>query len=179
MTIRKEFNDAVIECVQGNIVDQPDIEAIVNAANAQLRIGGGVAGAIHRAAGPGLERECRPLAPIRPGEAVITGAHNLPNRFVIHCLGPVYGVDEPSDALLASCYREALQLADKNGICSIAFPAISTGAFGYPIESAARVALTTVLDALPRLDSIKHVRFVLFSDRDRRIHESVLEEVAN
>lgn len=85
-----------IECIQGNIVQQPDMEAIVNAANAQLRPGGGVAGAIHKAAGSGLEAECRALAPIRPGQAVISGGHNLPNRYVIHCLGPVYGVDEPT-----------------------------------------------------------------------------------
>lgn len=178
MAKRKEFNGITIECVQGSIVDQPDMEAIVNAANARLRIGGGVAGAIHQAAGPGLERECRPLAPIHPGEAVITRAHNLPNRFVIHCLGPVYGVDEPPDALLASCYREALRLAGENGVCSIAFPALSTGAFGYPIEPAAHIALTTVIDALPRLGSIKHVRFVLFSDSDLRSHEKVLAELA-
>lgn len=167
----------MIECVQGNIVDQPDMEAIVNAANAQLQIGGGVAGAIHRAAGPGLERVCRPLAPIRPGEAVITDGQNLPNRFVIHCLGPVYGVDEPSDALLASCYRAALRLAEDNDIRSIAFPAISTGAFGYPVELAAPVALKTVLDTVPRLDSVRHVRFVLFSDRDRQIHDNILEKL--
>ncbi|HEO72547.1 MAG TPA: macro domain-containing protein [Candidatus Hydrogenedentes bacterium] len=175
--MRKEIHGVAIECVQGNIVDQPDVEAIVNAANAQLRIGGGVAGAIHRAAGPGLERECRPLAPIRPGEAVITGGHSLPNRFVIHCLGPVYGVDEPADALLASCYREALRRAEENSVRSIAFPALSTGAFGYPMEPAAHIALTTVFKALPQLDSVRHIRFVLFSDRDRRIHESVLEEL--
>ena len=91
-----------MECVQGNIANQPDMDAVVNAANAELRIGGGVAGAIHRAAGPGLEKECRPLAPIRPGQAVITGAHKLPNRYVIHCLGPVYGRDEPAEGLLAA-----------------------------------------------------------------------------
>ncbi|MEW5935275.1 MAG: macro domain-containing protein, partial [Bacillota bacterium] len=102
-----------IECVQGDIVRQVGFDAIVNAANAQLRSGGGVAGAIHRAAGPGLEEECRPLAPIRPGQAVITGGHNLPNRYVIHCLGPVYGRDEPSDQLLATCYRNALRLAEE------------------------------------------------------------------
>ncbi|MCF8095488.1 MAG: macro domain-containing protein, partial [Desulfobacteraceae bacterium] len=93
---RKEANGGTIECVQGDIANQPDVDAIVNAANAELRPGGGVAGAIHRAAGPGLEEECRPLAPILPGQAVITGAHNLPNSHVIHCLGPVYGIDKPS-----------------------------------------------------------------------------------
>src|SRR5690606_41737019 len=89
--------------------------------------GGGVAGAIHRAAGPGLAEECRPLAPIRPGQAVITSGYRLPNRYVIHCLGPVYGVDEPAADLLASCYRNGLRLAEERGIASVGFPAISTG----------------------------------------------------
>lgn len=166
-----------IECIQGDIAQQPDMEAIVNAANAELRIGGGVAGAIHRAAGPGLERECRPLAPIRPGQAVITGAHKLPNRQVIHCLGPVYGVDKPSAELLALCYENALQLADQNEIDSIAFPAISTGAFGYPMEPAALVAFSTVIKVLPRLSAVIHIRFVLFHKDDLQIHQRVLEEL--
>src|SRR5690348_16089894 len=154
MTKRKHHG-VTIECVQGNIANQPDMEAIVNAANAELRTGGGVAGAIHRAAGPGLEAECRPLAPIRPGQAVITGAHHLPNRRVIHCLGPVYGQDEPADGLLAGCYRNALGLAEQQGLRSIAFPAISTGVFGYPMEAAARVAIETVVAELPALVSVK------------------------
>ncbi len=158
-------------------MEQPDVDAIVNAANAALRIGGGVAGAIHRAAGPGLEAECRPLAPIRPGQAVITGAHDLPNRYVIHCLGPVYGVDKPSARLLASCYRNALQLAEQQTICSIAFPAISTGAFGYPMEPAARIALHTVMDELDNLSSVKLVRFVLFSERARKLYARILQEL--
>ncbi len=178
MVVERKIGGVTVECVEGDIADQPDMDAIVNAANAQLRIGGGVAGAIHRAAGPGLEEECRPLAPIGPGEAVISGGHELPNRYVIHCLGPVYGRDEPSDVLLASCYRRALQLAEENAVQSIAFPAISTGAFGYPMEDAARIAIRTVLDALPQLSSVEHIRFVLFSDRARRIHESVLEELS-
>lgn len=167
-----------VECVQGNITDQPDMKAVVNAANAELRIGGGVAGAIHRAAGPGLEEECRPLAPIRPGQAVITAAHNLPNRFVIHCLGPVYGVDRPADSLLASCYRNALRLAEQKAIGSIAFPALSTGAFGYPMEQAARIAFGTILDELPNLSAVKHIRFVLFSEADRELHQRILGKVA-
>lgn len=170
---KRDLHGMTLECVQGDIAHQPDMEAIVNAANAELRIGGGVAGAIHRAAGPELERECRPLAPIRPGQAVITGAHDLPNRHVIHCLGPVYGVDEPEE-LLASCYRNALRLAERNQISSIAFPAVSTGAFGYPMEPAARVALQTVIDALPRLSSVEHIRFVLFREADLRVHQRVL-----
>jgi O-acetyl-ADP-ribose deacetylase len=175
-----KFNlySTTIECVQGNIARQADMETVVNAANAELRIGGGVAGAIHRAAGPGLEKECRPLAPIAPAEAVITGAHNLPNRYVIHCLGPIYRVDKPADKLLASCYRNALQLAEQNNITSIAFPAISTGSFGYPKEPAARVAFKTVLETIPQLSLVSHIRFVLFSEADLRLHARVLEEVS-
>jgi O-acetyl-ADP-ribose deacetylase (regulator of RNase III) len=168
-----------MECVLGNIADQPDMDAVVNAANAELRMGGGVAGAIHRAAGPGLELECRGLAPIRPGQAVITGAHSMPNRYIIHCLGPVFRVDEPGDALLACCYRNALQIARTAAIRSIAFPAISTGAFGYPVEPAARIAFETIIDELPISVGLKHVRFVLFSSADLGVHEAVLEELAS
>lgn len=166
-----------LELVQGNIAAQADVDAVVNAANAQLRTGGGVAGAIHRAAGPGLTEETRPLAPIKPGEAVITSGHDLPNAHVIHCLGPVYGRDEPSDALLRACYRNALGLAEENGIQSIAFPAISTGAFGYPLEEAADVALSTVLDAMPDLKDVELIRFVLFDDRTLRVHEETLQRL--
>ncbi len=165
---------ARIECMQGDIVRQVGFDAVVNAANAELRRGGGVAGAIHRAAGPGLEDECRPLAPIKPGQAVITGGHNLPNRYVIHCLGPVYGVDIPSDQLLADCYRNALKLAEQHGITSIAFPAISTGVFGYPMEEAAEVAFRTILEIAPTLKSVKVIRFVLRDEAALRIHERVL-----
>lgn len=174
---RRTLHDVVIECVQGDIANQPDMDAVVNAANAELRIGGGVAGAIHRAAGPALTEECQPLAPIRPGQAVITGGHRLPNRHVIHCLGPVYGRDEPSDGLLAACYRKALHLAEQNEICSVAFPAISTGAFGYPTKPAARVALKTVVDELPRLSTVSLIRFVLFDPADLQIHSEVLDEL--
>lgn len=164
------------ECVKGDITNQPDMDAVVNAANAELRAGGGVAGAIHRAAGPGLDRECRPLAPIHPGQAVITGGHDLPNRHVIHCLGPVYGRDEPADELLASCYREALELAERASLESIAFPAISTGAFGYPPDEAAQIAIRTVRDAGNALDHVKRVRFVLFDDSTRSLYREILAE---
>ncbi|MDO3721031.1 macro domain-containing protein [Marinobacter sp. chi1] len=162
------MSQVTVECVQGNIADQPDMDAIVNAANAQLMPGAGVAGAIHSAAGPGLAQECRPLAPIRCGQAVISSAHALPNRHVIHCLGPVYGVDEPSDQLLASCYREALMLAEQNSLSSVAFPAISTGVFGYPLREAAEVTAQAIADTLPRLKSVKQVRLVLFRSGDYR-----------
>lgn len=173
-----QVNGTTIELVVGDIAAQSDIDAVVNAANAELRIGGGVAGAIHRAAGPGLAEETRPLAPIRPGKAVITSGHRLPNPYVIHCLGPVYGRDEPSDELLASCYRDALRLAEENGVRSIAFPAISTGAFGYPIESAARVALETVAAEAERLTTVRTIRFVLHDDHALDVHRSALERVA-
>ncbi|MDX1458005.1 MAG: macro domain-containing protein [Marinobacter sp.] len=164
-----------IECIQGDITQQPEIDAVVNAANALLMPGGGVAGAIHRAAGPGLAQECQPLAPIRPGQAVISGGHNLPNAHVIHCLGPVYGQDEPSDQLLADCFRQALRLADQQGLRSVAFPAISTGVFAYPIREAASVAVRAVLETGPELNSVKLVRFVLFSDGDRATFQGALE----
>lgn len=164
-----------VECVKGDIAAQQDVDVIVNAANAELRPGSGVAGAIHSAAGPGLAEECRALAPIRPGQAVISSAQNLPNRHVIHCLGPVYGVDEPSDRLLAECYRNALLLADRHELTSIAFPAISTGVFGYPLPDAAAVALKAVADTLADLNSVRLIRFVLFSDQDLSEFDKALE----
>lgn len=166
-----------LELAQGNIANQPEFDAVVNAANAELRIGGGVAGAIHRAAGPGLAREAVPLGPIRPGEAVITSGHGLPNPHVIHCLGPVYGQDEPADELLASCYREALRLAEEHELESVAFPAISTGAFRYPLEEAAGVALGTVLETAPSLESVRRIRFVLFGERDFQVHRKALADL--
>lgn len=167
-----------IELTVGDIARQEGFDAVVNAANAELRTGGGVAGALHRAAGPGLAEEGRQYAPIRPGEAVITSGHGLPNEHVVHCLGPVYGRDEPADALLESCYREALRLAEENDLESIAFPAISTGAFGYPVEPAARIAIAAIVGAAPGLESVRHIRFVLYDDRALETHARVLEELA-
>jgi len=175
--VKKTIAGITIECIKGDIASQPDITAIVNAANAQLKRGGGVAGAIHRAAGPGLEKECRPLAPIKPGECVITGGHRLPNRYVIHCLGPIYGVDKPEDELLANCYHNALRLAEEYKMDSIAFPAISTGAFGYPIEEATEIAFKTIMEILPKLQYLKRIRFVLYSDRDLEIYEKILSRL--
>ncbi|MEX2428051.1 MAG: macro domain-containing protein [Bacteroidales bacterium] len=173
--MKRTLHGITLICVKGNIVDQPDMAVIVNAANAQLQIGGGVAGAIHSAAGPGLAEECRPMAPIRPGEAVISGGHNLPNPCVIHCLGPVYGVDRPEDKYLADCYRNALQLADENEIDSIAFPSISTGAFGYPVREAAAVAVAAIKACLSELHHVKKIRIVLFSNQDLEKYERAIE----
>ncbi len=172
-----ERDGVALELLTGNIVEQDEFDAVVNAANARLRMGGGVAGAIHSTAGPGLEEETRSLAPIRPGQAVITSGHDLPNPYVIHCLGPVYGRDEPAGELLASCYREALARAEEERLETVAFPAISTGAFGYPMKEAARVALTTVLEEMPYLESVKRIRFVLYDHEALETHRRALEEV--
>lgn len=162
-----------IEFVEGDIVDQPDLDAVVNAANAQLRTGGGVAGAIHRAAGPKLEEACRPIAPIEPGQAVITEGYDLPNRYVIHVLGPRYDIDEPADELLAVAYRNALACCREYRIESVGFPAISAGAFGFPLKAAARIAVETVKSSAPE-DLM--VRFVLFDPESRAAFAENLEE---
>ncbi len=174
--MKKDFSGVTLECVTGDIATQADIKAVVNAANAQLCMGGGVAGALHRAAGPGLEKECRPLAPIKPGEAVITGGHNLPNSYVIHCLGPVYGIDKPEAELLTNCYRIALRLAEENKIESVAFPSISTGAFGYPIEEATEVAFRTIKEIITGLKEVRLIRFVLHGVDALTVHENYLEK---
>lgn len=172
----KQVGEVSIECVVGDITRQADMDAAVNAANAELMPGGGVAGAIHRAAGPELADECRPLAPIQPGQAVITSGQNMPNPYIIHCLGPVYGVDTPSPELLASCYREGLRVADENGLKGVAFPALSTGAFGYPMQEAARVALKTVAEVASKLEAVTTIRFVLTDERACGLHEEALDE---
>lgn len=174
--MRWEVGNFFVECQKGDITTQTDIEAIVNATNAALMPGGGVAGAIHHAAGIELSKACVPLAPIRAGEAVITEGFKLPNRWVIHCLGPVYGRDEPAAQLLMNCYRNALQLAEKHAIQSIAFPAISAGAFGYPLDEAAHVAAVAIKQVGPSLQRVKLVRFVLFDQASLRAFESAFEK---
>ncbi|SHE63130.1 O-acetyl-ADP-ribose deacetylase (regulator of RNase III), contains Macro domain [Fodinibius roseus] len=170
-------DEVQLELRRGDIANQPDMDAVVNAANAQLRTGGGVAGAIHRAAGPELSEETCSMAPIKPGEAVISGGHQLPNEYIIHCLGPVYGRDKPEDKLLGFCYKNALKVAEDHGIERIAFPAISTGAFGYPPRDAAHVAFTTIQNEIPQLQSVKLLRFVLWGEDAMRIHQDVMDEV--
>lgn len=174
--MEKTISGVVIECVSGDITAQEDITAVVNAANAQLRTGGGVAGALHLAAGPELEKECRSLAPIKPGQAVITSGQKLPNQYIVHCLGPVFGRDKPEEKLLANCYRNALHVAEEFGIDSIAFPAISTGAFGYPVAEAANIALKTIKEMLPQLKHVKRIRFVLFDRKSLDMHKHYMEE---
>lgn len=177
-TIRQ--GELTVELVVGDITDQDDLAVVVNAANAELAPGAGVAGAVHRAAGPELHRACRPLAPVEVGEAVVTPGFDLPNAHVVHVLGPDVsrgGPDADAADELASCYREALALADEEGAPSIGFPAVSTGIFGYPVEAAAEVALTTVLAEAPDLAHVRIVRFVLFDPAALRTHVEVAERL--
>lgn len=179
MKIKIPDSDVFLECVKGDITFQSDIDVIVNAANASLVIGGGVAGAIHSSAGPELEKESEKLGPIKPGEAVITSAYNLPNKHVIHCLGPVYGRDKPEDKLLSDCYKNALDIAEENKLNSISFPAISTGAFGYPVKKASRVSIKTIKEKSSELKNLKLIRFVLFSERDLEEYKNAIKELFN
>ena len=151
------------------------LDAIVNAANERLAPGGGVCGAIHRAAGPELARECALLGPCPTGEARITKGCQLPARFVIHAVGPVWhGGAEGEDKLLASCYSAALKLAVEQGVRTIAFPAISTGIFGYPLEPAARIAVGTVAGALAREPNLDQVTFCTFGAEATQAYERAL-----
>jgi O-acetyl-ADP-ribose deacetylase (regulator of RNase III) len=164
-----------IEVRQGDIT-QVQVDAVVNAANKTLLGGGGVDGAIHRAAGPELLAECRTLGGCETGEAKITKGYRLPAQHVIHTVGPVYHSHNAVQAerLLAGCYRNSLKLAVQNGLTSVAFPAISCGVYGYPIESACKVAVDTVLAFLSENPALQKVVFVLFSEADRQIYEGYL-----
>ena len=163
-----------IELALGDITELA-VDAIVNAANTSLLGGGGVDGAIHRAAGLGLLEECATLGGCPTGEARITGGHNLPAKYVIHTVGPVWsGGDNDEDALLAACYRNSMALAAERGIRTIAFPAISTGVYGFPKERATRIAVREVATALERHSEIEMVTFVAFSKRDYGVYEGVM-----
>jgi O-acetyl-ADP-ribose deacetylase (regulator of RNase III) len=161
-------------------ITQVEVDAVVNAANPTLQGGGGVDGMIHWAAGSELLEECLKIGGCPTGEARITGGYNLPARYIIHTVGPVYGIDkEESPRLLSSCYRNSLNLAVRHGLQSIAFPAISCGIYGYPVEEACRIALDTTLEFLENDDSIRKVIFVLYSCKHYDIYSAYLHEKSN
>lgn len=173
-----KIGDSTLELVEGDITRQ-DTEAIVNAANTSLLGGGGVDGAIHRAGGPQILEECRKIGGCPTGEARITSGGRLAARWVIHTVGPIYRDGKHGEAeLLASAYRNSLRLAGEHGIRTVAFPSISTGAYGYPIADAARIALATAADHLKAHPEITRVRFVLFGEHALRAYEAALAELA-
>ena len=169
----------IIETVLGDITKQTDVEAIVNAANNSLLGGGGVDGAIHRAAGRELLAECRTLNGCETGEAKITSAYKLPCKYVIHTVGPIYrGGNSGEPQLLANAYKNSMKLALENKIRTIAFPSISTGVYSYPLEEAAEIAVKTVNDFyMEHQNEFDCIRFVLFDDRTKQAYENAINKI--
>ena len=172
--MRAQINQTTLELVQGDITKQ-DLDAIVNAANSSLLGGGGVDGAIHRAAGTELLAETRTLGGCQTGDAKISGGYKLKARHVIHTVGPIYRPgDDDAARLLASAYRRSLEVAIENGVRSLAFPAISTGIYGYPLNEAAVIALQTVCEFIATNGELELVRFVLYDQRAMTTYQTVL-----
>lgn len=175
--VKITLNKSTLELTEGNITQQ-ETDAIVNAANTSLLGGGGVDGAIHRAGGPKILEECRKLGGCPTGAARITTGGNLKTRYVIHTVGPVYHDGKHREAeLLASAYKNSLNLTSRYKLKSVAFPSISTGAYGYPINDAAAIALKTVIDYLKTHTDIELVRFVLFDQKAYQTYEKALQEL--
>jgi O-acetyl-ADP-ribose deacetylase (regulator of RNase III) len=173
------LGDAVLRLTKGDITEQ-DADAIVNAANSGLVGGGGVDGAIHRAGGPAIMEQCRRIGGCRTGDAVLTTGGDLKAKYVVHAVGPRWrGGGAGEEELLASAYRRSLEVAQGAGAASVAFPSISTGAYGYPVALAAAVALRTVVEYLTKSSGIRDVTFVLFSDEDVSIYEEALKSLAD
>jgi len=174
--VKKKILDR-IEIMKGDITTLK-LDAIVNAANPSLLGGGGVDGAIHRAAGPGLLNECRKIGGCPIGEARITGAHHLPTKYVIHTVGPIYQGKDEDPRLLSNCYLNSLELAVKNHITSIAFPAISCGAYGYPVTEACRIAVDTTCNFLKQNSSLQKIVFILFSSGNYSVYTEYLKRLS-
>jgi len=162
---------------QGDIT-KLEVDAIVNAANTKLLGGGGVDGAIHRAAGPELLEECRRIGGCPTGEARITKGYNLPARHVIHTVGPVYSGKPQDSRLLTNCYLNSLKLAVENNLTTVAFPAISCGVYGYPIEDACKIAVNTSAEFLKAHPSLEKIIFILFSEKDHAVYKDYLESIS-
>lgn len=171
-----KVGNSTLELIQGDITKQ-DTDAIVNAANKRLAPGGGVAGAIHRVAGPQLWEECKTLGGCQTGEAKITKGYNLAAKYVIHTVGPVYSGSSSDLKYLEKSYKNSLALASKNNIKTISFPSISTGAFGYPIKEASEVAIKAIIDYLKGHPEIELVRMVLYSESDYEVYKDTAERL--
>lgn len=175
--MNRNVGKSMIELVRGDITQQK-VDAVVNAANQSLLGGGGVDGAIHRAGGPTILEECRKLGGCPTGQAKITTGGNLPADYVIHAVGPVWSDGSRGEAeLLGSCYRRSLEIAHEKGLQTVAFPSISTGAYRYPVDQAARVALSSVIEHLRGETSVRLVRFVLFDQKTYDAYAAALEEL--
>ncbi|MBC7333544.1 MAG: O-acetyl-ADP-ribose deacetylase [Actinobacteria bacterium] len=171
-----KVGNSFLELVEGDITMQ-DTDAIVNAANKRLAPGGGVAGAIHRAAGPKLWEECKTLGGCETGEAKITKGYNLKAKYVIHTVGPVYSGSPEDPVNLEKCYKNSLELASKNNIKTIAFPSISTGAFGYPIKEASEIAIKAIASYLKDHPEIEVVRMVLYGRSDWEVYKETADSI--
>lgn len=175
--VKIKIKNSILELICGDITKQ-ETEAIINAANETLLGGGGVDGAIHRAGGPKILEECKKIGGCKTGDAKITTGGNLKARYVIHTVGPIWrGGGEGEDKLLAGCYKRSLEVAEENNIKSISFPSISTGAYRFPVDSASKIALKTVVDYLKGNTKIERVVFVLFDEKTLEIYKGALNSI--
>ncbi len=172
----RTINGVTLALMRGNIVEV-QADAIVNAANSGLRGGGGVDGAIHRAGGPSIMEECRKIGGCPTGEAVVTPAGRLPAKYVFHAVGPIYSGSLDDQRLLASAYQSCLNLAEQHQVKSIAFPSLSTGIYGYPLELAAPIALHTIIEHIKKPTCLQQVLMVLFGESAYKVHEQALDKL--
>ena len=172
----RTINGVTLALLRGNIVEV-QADAIVNAANSGLRGGGGVDGAIHHAGGSSIMEECRKIGGCPTGSAVVTTAGRLPAHYVFHAVGPIYSGNRDDERLLTSAYQSCLNLAEQHQVKSIAFPSLSTGIYGYPLELAAPIALRTIIEHIKKPTNLQRVMMVLFGENAYKQHEQVLEEI--